>query len=64
MVAGIVGKHEVIALNRRGDLNALRAVDVVDDVIDRLGRGEVDHGALAAAVGDADFAGGQRLGRL
>ena len=57
VLAGIVLEADPVAIGRGSDVDRRAAVDGIQDVVDRLGRGEVDYGAGAAPVGDADLAG-------
>ena len=57
LAPGIVGQDDMSVVGRGGDVDRTRAIDRLDHVVDVLGVGEIDHGAGAAAVGDANFTG-------
>ena len=57
----VVGQDDMPVVGRGGDVDRAGAVDRLDHVVDVLGVGEIDHGAGAAAVGDANFAGRETL---
>src|SRR5690606_33539159 len=55
-LAGVIGEFQAVAHGRRGDVDAAVAVDGFQHVVNVAGVTEVDLGAGAATVGDADLA--------
>ena len=52
--ARTVGQLESIPVRRRGNVDVVSGVDRVDDIVNRLGKTQVDHFRHSSSVGDTD----------